>query len=448
MKYDNRFGFVRTAVASPKGRVGDTVFNGMVHDEVIKEYAAKGVDFLVFPELSLTRYSCKDMFHQRVLQEGAVDALNVVRKATIGLDIVVTVGVPLKVEGQLYNCGAVVQRGKILGIVPKSYPPNYKNFEELRWFAPSDTASAESVRLFGQTVPFGTNLLFQCVETDEDGETEDNPDVVYAVELCEDGWVPVPPGAFYALFGATIIGDPSASNDTVAKASYREQLFSNTSARYLGAYLYASAGVHESSDDMVFGGHVFICENGTVLDKNDRFERKTVVVVNDVDVERLACDRTFTNSFGENRRVLQKMLRPEYTKFRRIEFSLKRLERVRKLLRFVDANPFVPKGRDLAERCEEISQIQVAALAQRIESVAGAAHTLYGFDGEGYMPTAAQLNTFKGIIGVSGGLDSTPGSASGMPHLRLAGPSRARTFWASPCPDSARTTARGTTLSS
>jgi NAD+ synthase (glutamine-hydrolysing) len=398
MKYDNRYGFVRSAVASPKLRVGDTVYNAMITADVIRKQADNGVDLLVFPELGLTGYSCKDMFHQLVLQEGAVEALEVVRNATAGLDILVTVGLPLKVEGQLFNCAAVLHRGKILGIVPKSYPPNYKNFEELRWFAPADTATAESVKLFGQEVPFGTNLLFPC---------KDMPDLVYAVEICEDGWIPVPPGAFYALFGATVIGNPSASNDTVSKASYREQLFSNTSARYMAAYLYASSGVHESSNDMVFGGHVFLCENGTLLSKNERFERDTVVVVNDVDIERLACDRTFTNSFGENRRVLQKMLRPEYTKFRRIEFSLKRIERLRKLLRFVDANPFVPKGRDLAERCEEISQIQMSALAQRIESVSAAAHTLYGYDGAGYEPTKEQLATFKGVIGISGGLDST-----------------------------------------
>lgn len=401
MRIDNRFGFVRVGTAAPVLQVANTEFNADQIIDVIKDAKKKRVEVLLFPELAITSYTCGDLFHQQVLRDGAIDALARVTHATVGLNMLVVVGVPVEVEGSLYNCAAILHRGKILGIVPKLYPPNYKNFQELRFFAAGGTATAKYVTVDGKRIPFGTDLLFPCSSI---------PGLVVGVLVCEDGWVVLPPSAFQTLAGATTILNLSASNDTLLKAAYRKQLFSTQSATYMGAYLYASCGAHESSTDMVFGGHMLICENGSVLSENERFEQETTLLVNEIDVERLITERIVTNSYSENKRIVNQMLAPEFRfdKWRRIEFKLNRMEKPFDLTRIIDGRPFVPRGDELLARCKEITSIQKAALKKRIQQVCDPAWQLYGYNPD-FKPSPSNkaLQKFRAVLGLSGGLDST-----------------------------------------
>ena len=370
-------GFLRVAAASPVLRVADCAFNADRILSLMKRAEAEGVAVLVFPELSLTGYTCADLFQQEVLQRGALNALEYVRKA--GADRfsgIALVGLPLAVDDQVFNCAAVLCRGRLLGLAPKSFIPNYKEFYERRWFAAAATARSRQVVVHGEVVPFGVDRLFAAAEG-----------LTLGVEICEDLWVPVPPSSHQAVAGATLLVNLSASNEVVGKAAYRRQLVVNQSGRCMAAYVYASCGVGESTTDVVFGGHCLIAENGTLLAESRRFQRDDVLLAADVDIDRLRADRVRTNSFGDS----QLYISPG-REYDRIPFSLPPASRganatpLAKLLRTIDAHPFVPKeGDQLRERCEEIFQTQVAGLAKRLEHIG--------------KPAAA--------IGVSGGLDST-----------------------------------------
>jgi NAD+ synthase (glutamine-hydrolysing) len=370
----NPYGFLRVAAATPALRVADCEYNtGQILD-LMRQVEAEGVAVLVFPELSLTGYTCADLFHQAVLQRGAVEALGELCRA--GADAftgVAVVGLPLVVDDQVFNCAAVLHRGRVLGVVPKSFLPNYKEFYEERWFAPAATARSREVSLCGQAVPFGTGHLFDA--TDVVGLT-------VGVEICEDLWVPIPPSSAQALAGATVLVNLSASNEVIGKAAYRRQLVANQSGRCIAAYVYAASGVHESTTDLVFGGHSLIAENGNLLAEARRFERKSTLLVADVDLDRLRADRMRIKSFGEGR-----LFGHNGQTFARVRFELGDTRPVRDdLRRPVEAHPFVPQGQDqLRERCEEIFHTQVAGLAKRLEHI-------------GKPPVA---------IGISGGLDST-----------------------------------------
>jgi NAD+ synthase (glutamine-hydrolysing) len=388
-------GFLRVAAATPPLRVADCAFNAEQILALLGRAEAEGVAVVVFPELALTGYTCADLFQHAALQRGAQGGLaRLVQATATGFAGVAVVGLPLAVDDQLFNCAAVLHRGHILGVVPKSFIPNYKEFYERRWFAPAGTARSDHVDLLGARVPFGTDQLFAAADVDG---------LILGVEVCEDLWVPVPPSSFQALRGATLLANLSASNEVIGKAAYRRQLVVSQSGRCLAAYVYAAAGVWESTTDLVFGGHNLIAENGALLAEARRFRRDGTLLVADVDLGRLRADRLWANSFGD----AQLSLGPERT-FRRVSFTLDRPPVPRPLARTIDAHPFVPAGEErLRERCEEIFQTQVAGLAKRLEYV-------------GTPPVA---------VGVSGGLDSTLAllvacktvDALGVPRERIHG---------------------------
>jgi NAD+ synthase (glutamine-hydrolysing) len=368
-----RHGFARVATAVPHLRVADTRHNAARTTDLLRRASEEAVDVVVFPEVGLTGYTCNDLFYQRTLQEGAVAALHEVARATAGpFGGLAVVGVPLVVDDQVYNCAAVIHHGQVLGVIPKSYLPTYKEFYDARFFAPASTAYSNTVRLFGRDVPFGTDLLFRCTNV---------TDLVVGVEICEDLWGPVPPSSLQALHGATVLLNLSASNETIAKSSYRQSLVTQQSARCIAAYAYCSAGPGESTTDLVFGGHCLIAENGVVLAESKRFRRDEHLTTADVDLDRLRINRNQTTSFNDA--VLTPGLRRDY---RRIDWTAPDRPADVGLARHVHAHPFVPSDLgQLRERCEEIFHIQVTGLARRLE----------------------QIGTPPVAIGVSGGLDST-----------------------------------------
>jgi NAD+ synthase (glutamine-hydrolysing) len=366
-------GYVRVAAASPRLRVADSAYNVRRILALMERAEKEQVSVLIFPELSVTGYTCGDLFQQAALQTGALTALGELAQA--GGEVfsgLAVVGLPLAVDDQLFNCAAVLERGRIVGVVPKSFLPNYKEYYERRWFAAAATARSSAVRIHGATVPFGTAQLFEAADVEG---------LVVGVEICEDLWVPIPPSSFQALRGATVLVNPSASNEVIGKAAYRRQLVVNQSGRCLAAYIYAASGVCESTTDVVFGGHSLIAENGVLLAEAPRFERDDWLLTADVDLGRLRAERLRMNSFGDAQLHLG-----TGRDFTRVPFALERLRPPANLLREVEAHPFVPQGKDqLRERCEEIFQTQVAGLARRLEHLGKPAVT----------------------IGISGGLDST-----------------------------------------
>jgi NAD+ synthase (glutamine-hydrolysing) len=368
-----RHGFVRIAAAVPPLRLADTRANAARTIDLMHRAADSAVDVVVFPEMGLTGYTCNDLFYHRTLQEGAVDALKAVAVASARLySGLAIVGLPLVVDDQVYNCAAVVHRGDVLGVVPKTYLPTYKEYYDARFFAPASTAYSTSVRLFGRDVPFGTDLLFRSASVTE---------FVVGVEICEDLWGPVPPSSLQAFHGATILANLSASNETIAKANYRRALVTQQSARCIAGYVYTGAGPGESTTDLVFGGHCLVAENGTVLAESQRFRRDEVLTFADVDLDRLRVNRSQTTSFNDA--VLTSGLKRDY---RRIDFTAPERPDRLPLAREVEAHPFVPAATgELRERCEEIFHIQTTGLGQRLE----------------------QIGTPPAAIGVSGGLDST-----------------------------------------
>jgi NAD+ synthase (glutamine-hydrolysing) len=363
-------GFIRVSAALPRLRVADCAHNVERLLHLLDQAERQAVQLVVFPELAITGYTCGDLFHQPTLQKAALDGLDHLLDASerrySGLFIV---GLPWLVGDQLYNVAAVCQKGQLLGVVPKSYLPNYKEFYEARWFTSGRLNRASVLDWRGHDTPFGTDLLFA---------DELNASVVVGVEICEDLWPPIPPSSFQALAGAKILVNLSASNEVIGKANYRRQLVVNQSGRCIAGYVYASNGVTESTTDVVFGGHAIIAENGSLLCESPRFQRDDMLLTNDLDLDRLQNDRQKTNSFNDSLLLLQGRA------YRRVQFSLQKGP-VR-LVRAIDAHPFVPAGQtQLAERCMEIFHAQVAGLAKRLEHVG--------------RPALA--------IGVSGGLDST-----------------------------------------
>src|SRR5215475_9962256 len=343
-------GFLRVAAAAPQLRVADCSFNVERLLALMARAEKEGAAVLVFPELSITGYTCADLFQQLPLQRGAVASLlrlaGESRNVFSGLAVV---GLPLVVDDQLFNCAAVLHRGTLLGIVPKSFIPNYKEFYEGRWFAAAATARSRAVELGGATIPFGTDYLFEA--TDVEG-------LIVGVEICEDLWVQIPPSSWQAIAGATLLLNLSASNEIIGKAAYRHQLVVNQSGRCLAAYAYASSGVWESTTDVVFGGHCLIAENGTLLKESPRLRREETLTCADVDLERVRIDRLRTNSFGDASLYLTSGYRP----FQRIPFQLDGVSGrgpAAGLLRHVEPRPFVPKqSAELNDRCQEIFQTQ------------------------------------------------------------------------------------------
>lgn len=355
-------GFIRVACASPELRVADCAFNAEKMVEALKDAMTKRVRLLVFPELSLTGYTCGDLFSQQVLLDGAQKGLRTLLRASVGYEMVIVVGMPISAFNKLYNCAVVIQSGKLLGVVPKAHLPNYGEFYEQRNFAPA-FPGVNSITLCGQTVPFGQKLLFCCDEL---------PEWTFAVEICEDLWVPQPPSVSHALAGATVIVNLSASDEIVGKATYRRQMLQSTSARLLCGYLYADAGNGESTTDMVFAGNSMIAENGTLLAEAPLFSNE--MIYTELDVQRLV---------GERRRISTYPAANDEG-YQRIPFSVTITETT--LTRYVAPLPFVPSSSaERAERCEDILAIQAHGLRKRL------------------LHSGAKT----AVLGLSGGLDST-----------------------------------------
>ena len=357
-----KHGFIKTAAMTPKIRVADPAYNAKEVCKGIEEACARGAKIIVFPELCLTGYTCGDLFLQEILLAEAKEALNVVADATQGSDALVFVGLPLERQCRLYNVAAVIQDGEILAFIPKRYIPSYAEFYETRHFAPGVEAP-ETCLYDGKEVPFGTNILF---------ESDAIKGLTVGCEICEDLWAPLTPGTLHALAGATVLVNLSASNETVGKDAYRELLVKSSSARQIAGYVYSSAGEGESTQDLVFGGHNIIAENGTILAQAKRF--KTENIYADIDIHRLMHERrrmsTYTMEKRERYLVVPVHMEEEKTV----------------LTRSFGAQPFVPSDRgERDERCEEILSIQSYGLKKRYE------HT----------------GCRSAVIGVSGGLDST-----------------------------------------
>jgi NAD+ synthase (glutamine-hydrolysing) len=383
-----RHNFVRVAVATPAVRVADPGFNLRGTIALMEEAARAKAVLAVFPELGLSGYSCEDLFHQQALVDSAEAALSALLARTRRLPLAALVGLPVSVDGLLYNCAALVCRGRLLGVVPKRYLPNYREFYEMRQFTPGDACPRSEIALAGRRAPFGTHLLFRHAE---------QPGLVLFAEICEDLWVPAPPSSFAALAGATVIANLSASNVVVGKEQYRRELASNQSARCLAAYLYSAAGPGESTTDLAWDGHAMIWEDGSLLAESRRFSDSPQITLADVDLDRLLADRRRQNSFGESMRVHADAV----GRFRVADFSLPlprgRLPLARRIGRF----PFVPDDPGtLDERCDEVYRIQVQGLAARMRAT----------------------GIRRLVIGVSGGLDSTQAllvCAKAMDQLRL-----------------------------
>ena len=355
-------GFVKVAAVTPKIKVADPQYNAEQIKERLAEAYDKGAKVIVFPELCLTGYTCCDLFLQELLLEEALQQLIGLAGFTRGHDALVFVGLPFEKDGKLYNVAAALQDGMILGMVPKRHIPVYAEFYEGRYFAAGEE-DVTTVLIGEEEIPFGCNILF---------ETDAVKGLLVACEICEDFWVPNPPATAHALAGATVIVNLSASNETVGKDVYREMLVKSSSARLLAAYVYASAGEGESTQDLVFGGHNIIAENGIVLSQAKRFSCESVYA--DIDIHRLRAERRRMSTFG------QKADR-EYAV---VAFSLEQEETT--LDRTFNCMPFVPSDKTEREkRCEEILSIQSYGLKKRLE------HT----------------GVKKAVVGVSGGLDST-----------------------------------------
>ncbi|UXH77120.1 NAD(+) synthase [Roseateles amylovorans] len=374
--FDNLYNhdFARIAVGVPLCRVADPAFNGAQTAELLRQAAAQGAAVAAFPELGLAAYTSDDLFHQRALLDGCEAALAALLEETRSMATVAIVGAPLRIEHRLFNCAVVMQRGRLLAVMPKSYLPNYGEFYEARQFNAADEALSDEITLLGQRVAFGTRLVVAA---------SDQPLLRLHVEICEDVWTPIPPSCYGALAGATVLVNLSASNVTIGKSGYRHQLVAQQSARCLAAYVYTSAGAGESSTDLAWDGQALIYENGGLLSEAERFQRRSQLIVADVDLERLSRERMRQTSFGDSVRHHAALLR----EFRTVEFELG-LDRSQPLAlqRRIERFPYVPSDRGRRdERCLEVFNIQVQALVQRLVS----------------------SGIQKLVIGISGGLDST-----------------------------------------
>ncbi|MDA8379674.1 MAG: NAD(+) synthase [Actinomycetota bacterium] len=366
-------GFARIAVGVPPVRVADPSFNVAATLELADRATERGAVLAVFPELGLTGYSAEDLFHQSVLVDAVEDALARLVDASTALSCALVVGAPVVTEGRLFNCAVVINDGAIVGVVPKSYLPSYREFYEKRQFCAARDARQAEITVCGARVPFGTDLLFAATHVDE---------FTFHVEICEDLWVPAPPSSYAAMAGATVLLNLSASNALVAKADYRRLLCASQSARCLAAYVYTAAGAGESTTDLAWDGHALVYENGDRLAEAERFVREPQLVVADVDCARLAADRLRMTSFTDAASDHAGTLRS----WRRVPIALRPPDSAVVLERAVARFPFVPADpakRD--ERCAEVYHIQVQGLVSRLAAS--------GID--------------KVVVGVSGGLDST-----------------------------------------
>ena len=385
------YGLFRVATAIPTVKVADVEYNLKQHIQLLREAHAEGVQLLVFPELSLTGYTCADLFHHRPLLDATVQAIMHLAEAARGIDMAVIVGAPLTYCNRLYNCAVLLGDGQVIGIVPKIYLPNYNEFYESRWFAPGTEIKPGSRISLGElggtsynNINFGPNYLF------------DFEGVTVGIEICEDLWVPMPPSSRMALAGANVIVNLSCSDEVLGKHAYLRRMIEAQSGRLVCAYVYASAGFGESSTDLVFAGKGMIAENGSIIAESERFKLEPSLKIADVDIEKLMVLRRTQTTFTQM--IQQPDETTFYSEFRRImeptqngyaTIGLTKLttpDFEKKLYRTVVPTPFVPaEGDDMEARCSEIFNIQVQGLVTRL----------------------SHINCRTAVIGISGGLDST-----------------------------------------
>lgn len=372
------FGFTKVASAIPSVRVADCNYNEQQIESLIIQAEGKGVEVICFPELCITGYTCQDLFAQQLLLDSAEEALYKLLSFTRSLKVISIIGMPVRHGSTLLNCAVIIQGGKILGAVPKTYLPNYKEFYEQRWFTSGATFPDTTTHLCAQTVNIGTHLIFQTSE------------FTFGVELCEDLWATIPPSSYLSQMGAEIIFNLSGTNEVICKHIYLRQLISQQSARCICGYVYSSCGFGESTQDLVFAGNALIYENGSLLAESKRFELDEQMIITEIDVEHIRTERMTNTTFSEGIRIsgypnsavnrIGGCLKPVYIQCQSTTPSYDFT-----LTRWVNPHPFVPQGRELDERCKEIFAIQVEGLAKRI------VHT----------------NAKTVVLGISGGLDST-----------------------------------------
>ena len=377
----NEFGYTRIACVSPGLKIADVRGNtNIIIREAFTAYNS-GCDIIVFPEMSLTGYTCGDLFQQSSLYKIALEQLSRCAEETSGISALIAVGLPVNLDGRMFNAAAILYKGNILGLVPKTYIPNHNEFYESRWFTSGIDTLSDSLDIGGREVPFGVDLLFKTLSGIG----------TIGVELCEDMWAPIPPSARLTLAGADIILNLSASNELAGKAAYRRELVKKLSGQQLCAYAYCSAGVTESTTDTVYGGHQIIAENGHILSEGERFSRTMTMSIADIDTDFIGHERINNRTFSECASV--ELARPGNGRvYNLVELeeddssSEREILTPKTLRRLVDPRPFVPDGESRREqRCSEIFRIQSSALASRL----------------------THIGCKTVIIGLSGGLDST-----------------------------------------
>lgn len=361
------YGFIKVAAVVPHVQVADCSYNIGQIESLMRQASEKGVQLIAFPELSVTAYTCLDLFTQQTLLKNAEQALLKLVGDTADLNLLTIVGAPLVTDNRLINAAIAFQSGKIIGVVPKTYLPNYKEFQEQRWFTSATELWDKTISIGNNRYPMNSHLLFTSGQ------------VKVGIEICEDLWVPVPPSSLLAMEGANILVNISASNELIGKHHYLRSLIRQQSARCMAGYVYTSAGFGESSTDLVFAGNGIIAENGNLLEESPRFTMQEQLIISEIDIENLQNDRRVNTSFMHGASTLL----PEETIV--VPFALSETSGDPVLTRPIDPHPFTPSGDALKERCEEIFQIQVAGLAKRM------VHT--------HSKTA--------VVGISGGLDST-----------------------------------------
>lgn len=361
-----KYGFVRVAAAVPRTTVADCRQNAAFIKAEIEKAHQKKAEAIVFPELCMTAYTCADLFFQSALLRNAEEALTTLMEQTAHLDIISIVGMPVASQSVLYNCAVVFSKGHILGIVPKTYLPNYQEFYEQRWFRSGKDIRNSSATLCGQTVPFGTDLLFRT------------RDFTFAVEICEDLWATIAPSCSHTLNGAEVVFNLSADNDLISKHKYLQTMLAAHSAKCLAGYVYTSCGFGESTTDVVFGGKSLVYENGTLLAESERFAIETETTYADIDVEMIRHERMQNTTYAAN----AEMHRAQYRTLEAADICTPDAD---DLLRSINPTPFIPVSKDMDEKCEEIFSIQTSGLAKRI------VHT----------------RAKSVVVGISGGLDST-----------------------------------------
>ena len=365
------YGYVRVGAAVPRLKLADCTYNKEQIVTMAKEAAVKGIRVLTFPELCITGYTCADLFMQRPLLVAAEKTIKAIASETADLNVFIVVGAPVPLDSQAFNCAVAIYKGEILGMVPKTHLPNYSEFAEERWFSSADDILVDRIRYAGQEVPIGSDLLFAAAGI---------PDLKIGIEICEDLWVPIPPSSYQALYGATLLLNLSASNELSGKAHYRRRMVAQHSSSCMASYVYVSAGIGESTQDAVFGGHSMICENGEIFAETERFAQNNQLIYADIDLDILTNERRRHTTFLSH---LQKA--EMHRMYRLITFDMEEPESLEHWSRPLTSAPFHPAADEVDEHCKDIFSIQTAGLARRME------HT----------------HSDSLVIGISGGLDST-----------------------------------------